>query len=122
MKYHLISIDSDIGEDSLELGEGDSTGCGLNNEKIGVTFENMPAMLKHLHGHYGLPRDLADYEEENNVLHTSKTVANHSEAQNGGWMEPTEAEYELWQKGELTLYSENFTIRFLTNFTGSLQC
>lgn len=40
-------------------------------------------------------------------------VADHSEEQNGGWMEPTDEEMKAWQKGNLKLYTEDFSIELL---------
>lgn len=112
-KIHLVEISSDIVEDSFKEGLLTSTGCGLSGEKIGKTFEDMPAMLKYLSSYYGLSEELAAYEENGTELETAKAVANHSEAQNGGWFEPTEEEYALWKRGKLKLYSEMFIIKYL---------
>jgi hypothetical protein len=112
-KFYLERIKSDIIEESFENGELDSTGCGLN-ETIGKGFQTFEEMLKHLNKLYNLSTDKNDYEiqEENGILETSKQVANHSEAQNGGWMEPTTKEIEDWKEGRGKLYSEDFTINF----------
>lgn len=112
MKVHLVKLSSDIVEDHYELGAGKSTGCGYSNEPVGKTFESFEAMLKYLADYYGLSSDANDYENEGSKLYTSKTVANHSEAQNGGWFEPTEAELEAWSNGELMLYSEDYIIEY----------
>lgn len=112
MKVHLVKLSSDIVEDHYELGAGKSTGCGYSNEPVGKTFESFEAMLKYLADYYGLSSDANDYENEDGKLYTSKTVANHSEAQNGGWFEPTEAELEAWTNGELMLYSEDYVIEY----------
>lgn len=112
-QYHLISIESDIVEDSYEDGEGKSTGCGLSGEKVGKSFPTLEALAKYCHDYHGLPENFADYEREGDTLCTTKQVADHSQAQNGGWMEPTAAEVEKWQKGELMLYSEHFIVKFL---------
>ena len=112
-KFYIERIRSDIVEDSFENGELNSTGCGLN-EVIGEGVQTLEDMLKHLNKLYNLSTDRNDYEinEDDGILETSKQVANHSDAQNGGWMEPTTKEIEAWKEGRGKLYSENFTIRF----------
>lgn len=112
MTYHLVGLTSDIVEDHAKHGEGKSTGCGYPNEKIGEDFATFESMLKYLSVYYGLSDKAADYNREGNVLETSRTVANHSEAQNGGWMNPTDEEYAQWHAGKIKLYSDNYTIRF----------
>lgn len=113
MKYHLVSISSDIVEDNYEEGEGDSTGCGYQGEKIGETFPDMESMVKYLSTHYGLSEQLVDYNIEDRHLETSRLCANHSEAQNGGWFEPTKQEIDLWTQNQMKLYSENYTVNYL---------
>lgn len=54
-----------------------------------------------------------EYGIEGDSMITSKTVADHSEAQNGGWFEATEQEIAQWEQGEIVLYSENYYIKFL---------
>lgn len=112
MKTHLVKLSSDIVEDHFEHGAGDSTGCGYSNEPVGKTFESFDAMLKYLADYYGLSADINDYENEGGILRFSKTVANHADAQNGGWFEPTDAELEAWARGEQVLYSEDFSIEY----------
>ncbi len=113
MKYHLVSVSSDICEDDYEEGEGASTGCGLGALQVGRTFDTFQQMLQYLASYFGLPNDEPGYHVEGNTLHTSKTVADHSNAQNGGWFDPTEAELKDWKEGKIKLYSENFLIKFL---------
>lgn len=117
MSYHLVSLSSEINEDHFESGDGASTGCGYQGEKIGKTFETFPEMLAYLASHYGLSANEADYNVDNEKgrrqLHYSKTVADHSQAQNGGWFEPTAAELEQWRAGTLQLYSEDYVINWL---------
>jgi hypothetical protein len=112
-KFYIERIESDIIEVSFEHGELVSTGCGLR-ELIGEGVQTFEDMLKHLNKRYNLSADQNDYEimEEDGLLQTSKQVANHSEAQNGGWMEPTAKEIEDWKEGLGKLYSENYRIRF----------
>lgn len=112
-KLHLVSISSDIIEDHFEDGLLDSTGCGLSNEKIGETFPDMGAMLRYLASHYNLSDKQVDYEVTNSEVKTEKMVADHSQAQNGGWFEPTEQEYADWREGKIKLYSEEFVIKYL---------
>lgn len=110
--FHLVGLTSDICEDNFEEGEGASTGCGLRLA-IGKTFATFPDMLKYLAGTYGLSASKNDYNDEGNgTLETSRAVANHSNAQNGGWFEPTEEEYAQWRAGKLKLYVENFDIKW----------
>lgn len=116
MTIHLISLTSDICEDHPENGAGASTGCGYQGEKIGETFATFPEMLVYLERNYGLSSNEADYEvdctERSRKLYYSKTVANHSEAQNGGWFEATEEELAQWRAGTLKLYSEDYVINW----------
>jgi len=114
MTVHLVCLSSDICEDDFEKGEGKSTGCGYANEKIGQSFDTFPQMLAYLEKTYGLSANEADYGVEGTTgsrqLHYSKTVADHSEEQNGGWFEPTEEELVRWRADALKLYSENYFI------------
>lgn len=113
MRYHAIALSSDICEDHHEDGFGKSTGCGYGNQAIGQTFDDMPSMLQHLANTFGLSGNEADYLVEPGVLHTTRMVADHSQAQNGGWFEPTEEEIASWQAGRLMLYSEHVAVRVL---------
>lgn len=113
MAIHLVDMTSDIVEDSCEEGEGNSTGCGYAGQPLGRTFPTIPAAIQHLASYYGLPANEADYTIEEGLLQTSRMVADHTEAQNGGWMEPTSEEMSAWRAGHLKLYSENYDIRFL---------
>lgn len=112
MQTHLVALSSHIVEDCFETGEGASTGCGYANEHIGRTFPSFDAMLQYLSDHYGLSADTKDYERGRGELYTSRTVANHSDAQNGGWLEPTGVEYADWRAGKTKLYAENYSIQF----------
>jgi hypothetical protein len=114
MKYHIVSLESEIVEDNYEEGEGESTGCGYSGEKIGKTFDSIEGMVEYLSQNYGLPKDVNDYEKQDQFLYTSKTVANHADEQNGGWFDPTEREIEMWQAGKMKLYSDNYTVKFLS--------
>ena len=113
MSIHLTSLSSDICIDDLEEGIGASTGCGYQNELISKTFDSMEDLVKYLAYMYGLPADLNDYEQVGNILRTSKTVADHSQAQNGGWLVPTEAELAAYAAGEMKLYSDEYEIHWL---------
>lgn len=112
MKFHVIAISSDICADDPEEGEGESTGCGYNNEPIGKTFDDLPSIISHLSTTYGLSANEVDYDRTASFLRTSKSVADHSQAQNGGWFDPTPEEFEAWRLGRMKLYSENFHIRY----------
>jgi hypothetical protein len=111
--FYLENISSDIIEESYERGELESTGCGLK-EKIGEAFATFSEMLQHLNKFYGLSDNREDYDidESNGRLQTEKQVANHSEEQNGGWMEPTPQEIEAWKEGRGKLYREHYEISF----------
>ncbi|MDD2742044.1 MAG: hypothetical protein PHV02_07215 [Rhodocyclaceae bacterium] len=112
-KYHLVSVLSEIYEDDYENGEGDFTGCGLNC-RIGKTFNTLQEMIAYLAASFGLSENIHDFDAvEKGRLVTSKTVANHCEAQNGGWFEATEKEIKDWAAGKMKLYSENFSFHFL---------
>ena len=113
LNFHLVSLSSDICYDDFDLGEGPSTGCGLQGERLGLTFETLPALIKFLADIYGLPADAADYDIERDSIRCSKTVADHSDAQNGGWFDPTEEEIDRWKQGQQTLYVEHFQARFV---------
>ena len=98
---------------------GESTGCGLQNVPVGLTFESLQQAVKYLCDYHGMPGDEVDYEiledpcrNGNLRLVTARQCANHADAQNGGWFDPTQAELELWSKGELKLYSEEYTVEF----------
>lgn len=112
-KIHIVRIHSDIMEDSAEHGLGDSTGAGLDNERVGKTFNSIDDAIKYLHDYWGTSSDPDDYEFEDKHLRITKMVADHSEEQNGGWMEPTDEEMKAWQKGNLKLYTEDFSIELL---------
>jgi hypothetical protein len=112
-KIHLLSISSEINEDSYTAGDGKSTGAGLS-EKIGKTFNSAKDMCKWLSSHYGLSDDINDYDFDDSTFQTDKQVADHSEAQNGGWMEPTTEEIAEWKKGNLVLYNEHYFINIMT--------
>nr|WP_156903428.1 hypothetical protein [Burkholderia sp. M701] len=112
-RVHLVRLNSDIVEDHFEQGLGASTGCGYQNEPIGRTFPSLKAAVAFLSSHYGYSADHVDYEvEEDSQIVTARAVANHSEAQNGGWMDPTDEENEAWRAGKTKLYSEEVTVEF----------
>lgn len=114
-KMHLTSLTSEIYEDSYEEGEGAYTGAGLN-ERLSKTVDSLEQAIKYLDKGYGLSSKLQDYDIQEDadrdvvILQTSRMVADHSDAQNGGWMEPTDKEFELWKKGKMKLYVENLTV------------
>ena len=117
---HLVKISSTIYEtiyeDSYDKGFGENTNCGLRNEPVGRSFDSIDSALKHLHECYGLPvgKENYDINIDDGLIKTSKMVADHSSHQNGAWFEPTDNEYEAWKKGEKMLYTENFTVEYLS--------
>jgi hypothetical protein len=72
----------------------------------------MAEMLSYLASAFGLSAKESDYDASLGVLTTSRTVADHTAYQNGGWFEASERELETWRKGAMKLFSENFTIHF----------
>ncbi len=117
-KLVLLSISSETYEDSYKDGQLGSTGAGLPNTPIAKDFASTKEMLEYLAQNYGLSTDLNDYDTDTDgKLHTTKQVADHSEAQNGGWMEPTKEEVEAWKKGQGKLYDEEFYIKY----SGSIE-
>jgi len=108
-RYHLVKVSSSIVEESYEDGEGRNTGCGLN-EKIGKTFDSLEELKEHIKDVY-VSEELE--LEGDNSFQTCSQVADHSEAQNGGWMTPTAEEIAQWKKKEIILYLELFTFSFL---------
>jgi len=114
MKYHLVSLESDIQEYTYDEGVGESTSCGYTDEKIGKTFDSLEDMAHYLAKYYFLPESLDDYEQEGTTLRTSQLRANHSAVQNGGWFDPTDAELDAWEKGTIKLYCEDSTIHYIT--------
>jgi len=112
MTIHLVSISSEICEDSYEEGEGKCTGAGLSDEKIGKDFKSEKEMFEWLSDNYGLPIKKEDYECTRKDCQTDKLVADHSEAQNGGWFKPRKEEIAKWKKGKMKLYNEHYRVRF----------
>jgi len=106
----LLKFWSEIYEDDYNEGEGKATGCGYPVTAIAEQFEDTDKAFKWFSDHYGY--NMSDYEtdEDNRVIYTSRMVADHCEAQNGGWMEPTEAETTAWKQGKQKLYVENVFI------------
>lgn len=114
MAVHLVSIGSDIVADHPEDGDGASTGHGLRREPVGRTFETLLDAVGWLSRNHGLPPGVSDYGvERDGTLVTEVPRADHSRAQNGGWMTPTMREVEAWGRGELTLYSEHVRVATL---------
>ena len=114
MRYHLVKLSSEIYEDSYEQGELGFTGCGYSGECIGKTFDTVEACCAYL-SVFGLPEDADGYDIDNatGVMSTTRMVADHSDAQNGGWFEPTQAEKDLWIQGKQKLYAEHFLVTFV---------
>jgi hypothetical protein len=101
-KVHLVSLRSNIVEDNYKKGEGKATGCGLDDERIGQTFDSFQQMLDYLSVNYRLSRKVSDYSTPTQSavtldmrISTSIMVVDHSNEQNGGWMEPTKEEKKL---------------------------
>jgi hypothetical protein len=112
-RFYLEKIATDIIEEKYDGGELESTGCGLN-ELIGKAFVTVESMMKYLSDYHGLSANKEDYniDEDNGRIQTEKQVANHSEEQNGGWMEPTAPEIDAWKEGRGKLYCEHWNIYF----------
>ena len=111
---HVERLICDIYEDHPEDGVGNHTGAGMT-DPVGKTFANLDALVAYMASTYGLSEDASHYElddEKPNILRTSRAVANHSEAQNGGWMDPTDEEFAAWNAGKLKLYLEEYRIEF----------
>lgn len=115
MNVHLIAMKSDIVEDNYENGELDSTGCGYRNEAIGRSFGTTLEAIGFLAKYFGFSPEVANWEISATSLRTSRLVANHTEAQNGGWLEPTEHELRNWRRGLTKLYEENVLVQYLTH-------
>jgi hypothetical protein len=113
MPIHLIQLSSDIVEDDPEDGLLDSTGCGYCGQAIGRSFDTDEKAIAYLADTYGYSSDIPSWEIRASSMQSSKQVANHSEAQNGGWMVPTEAETQAWLSGKFKLYEELVTVNFL---------
>ena len=111
---HLVKISSTIYENTFKEGFGENTNCGLRNEPVGRSFDSIESALNHLQDYYKLPVGKENYNIDDGLIKTSKMVADHSSHQNGGWFEPTDSEYEAWKKGETMLYTENFTVEYLS--------
>jgi|TARA_Y100000034_G_scaffold133551_1_gene199338 hypothetical protein len=112
-RYFLEYITSEIYEDSYEEGECRFTGCGLDKTHIGKFFNTKEEMAKYLADYYGLSEDVNDYITDiNGSWETDRQVADHSEAQNGGWFKPTEKEIEQWKQDKIKLYVEHYWTRF----------
>lgn len=118
MKYHLVRLESAIYLDDYEEGQGDYTGCGYQGECIGKTFLTLADATEFLASTYGLPADVNAYDldDATNTLASGRMVADHSNAQNGGWFEPTQAESDAWRLGTFPLYVEDFYIHFVRCF------
>lgn len=103
----------EIYEDDYEKGELGFTGAGMNGGATG-RYRNFEEVIETFSKNYGLSSQSHDwiihFIDGSWQLETSRQVADHSEAQNGGWIEPTKREIEEWKKGEYKLYSENWAI------------
>jgi hypothetical protein len=110
-KVVLLKFYSEIMDDSYSDGEGEHTGCGYPLTPIGKQFNSLKEAIQWFGSQFGYSRNIDDYEVEESgqrpVAYTSRQRADHSNEQNGGWMEPTEQEIESWKAGESKLYTEN---------------
>ena len=92
----------EIYEDDYEKGELGFTGAGMNG---GATrrYRDFEEVIETFSKNYGLPSNPTDWLIYFNgtswQLQTTRQVADHSDKQNGGWMEPTKKEIEEWKKG-----------------------
>ena len=113
-KIYLEYVRVDIYEQDYVEGLGKHTGCGYE-ETIGQSFDTMDDVKKFLVDYYDLTDhfDEAEGNEDDNILATSKgPIADHSDKQNGGWMDATEEEQKLWRKGKMKLYLEDYWIQY----------
>lgn len=103
----------EIYEDSYEEGELGGTGAGMSGGATG-RYRSFEDVINDFSKDYCLPSDPADWNISFNgarwQLETTRQVADHSDKQNGGWMEPTKTEIEEWKKGEYKLYHENWVV------------
>ena len=112
--YHLVSISSNIVEDSYNEGEGKDTGCGLGGERVGRDFETLAEMVEYMHDNWGTSAKVEDYNTEDypGIIYTDVQVADHGAEQNGGWMEPTKDEVRKWKRGKFPLYNQSFSLKY----------
>ena len=113
MSIHLISMSSDIVDDLYDEGDGESTGCGYQGEPIGKSFETEALAIAYMADMYNYPSDMHSWEISSSHMESARQVADHSSVQNGGWMEPTESEIEVWENGSFKLYQDQVTVQFL---------
>tara|TARA_B100001093_G_scaffold502594_1_gene555799 strand:+ start:347 stop:820 length:474 start_codon:yes stop_codon:yes gene_type:complete len=103
----------EIYEDSYENGELGRTGAGMNGGAKG-RYRSFEDVINDFSKEYGLSSDPAHWIITFNgarwQLETARQVADHTEAQNGGWMPPTKTEIVEWMQGEYKLYSENWVV------------
>ncbi len=112
MRIYLESMSTEIFEDHFNEGLGESTGCGLQDVKIGRAFDTLEDMLKYLDTAFGLPCEEVNYRMQPGTLEASKQVADHSQAQNGGWFDPTATEMAAWAAGTGKMYCEECVIHY----------
>ena len=117
-KIYLEYVRVDIYEYDYNEGLGKHTGCGYE-ETIGKSFDTMDDAKKFLVDSYALIDDNSpnggefDLETNEDVMETTKgPIADHSDKQNGGWMDATEEEQKLWRKGKMKLYLEDYWIQY----------
>ena len=103
----------EIYEDSYKRGQLGNTRAGMNGGATG-RYRSFEDVINDFSKNYGLSSDPTHWSYYFNgtrwQLETARQVADHSEAQNGGWMDPTKTEIEEWKKGEYKLYSENWVV------------
>lgn len=104
----------EIYEDDYEKGELGFTGAGMNGRNHHGRYRNFEEVIETFSYNYGLSSDPTDwviyFDGTCWQLQTTRQVADHSDKQNGGWVEPTKKEIEEWKKGEYKLYSENWLV------------
>jgi len=103
----------EIYEDDYEKGELGFTGAGMNGGAKG-RYRSFEEVIETFSKDWGLSSDPTDwiihFIDGRWQLETSRQVADHSEAQNGGWMDPTKKEIAEWKKGEYKLYNEKWLV------------
>ena len=103
----------EIYEDSYEKGELGFTGAGMNGGATG-RYRSFEDVINEFSKDWVLSSDPTHWNIYFNgtrwTLETDRQVADHSDKQNGGWMEPTKKEIEEWKKGEYKLYNERWVV------------
>ena len=61
---------------------------------------------------YSTSEDINDYDIDDESIQTSRMLSDHTAAQNGGWMKPTDEELEAFKEGKMKLYCEHIRFKF----------